>query len=239
MLYIFTSALLFMAALQSPPPDILPIPPAVDHLSAADTAGMVPLVLFDQNVQQIVISPDAALLAAAYQYIDYDYRITIYQISTRAAIAHIGGFMDLFDTMAWSPDSRRLAVASGYLSGGNVDLVNIRTYTLSSSFENAYGMGRSDTRFSYEFDRADFVLRQSEGASSLERQIDLKWSPAGELISMTIANHVVLLDVALNQAVFAGVLDGASHVQVQWSSDSQYLITTPDNGPIQLWGVPR
>ncbi len=219
--------------------DIPPLPRDLEPITAANVQEVTPLVSFDPNVRQTLISPDATLIAVASQYIDSDYQITIYRIDTGEPVAYIGGRMDLFDRMAWSPYSTHLAVASGYLSGGGTELLNVRTYTIARGSGSDYAMGNSDTWFSYEFDRSALFSQQDERFSTLERYIDLLWSPSGELLSLSFIDRFALLDVTRNTEVFSTVLEDVSRIDIQWSHDGRYLITSPDVGAIQLWGLPE
>lgn len=218
-------------------PVILPLPANLAPMTAANVQNIAPLMSFDLIIQQTVISPDATLIAVASQSIDSDYRITVYRIDTGDPVANIGGRMDLFDTMAWSPDSAHLAVAGGYLSGGGTELLNVRTYTITRGLGNRYAMGQSDTWFSYGFDRSALFSQQDERFSTLERHIDLSWAPTSELLGISFIDRFALLDVRGNSEVFSTVLEDVSRIDIQWSSDGRYLIISPDAGAIQLWGL--
>lgn len=221
-------------------PDIPRLPRDIEPITAANVQQVTTLVSFDSDVQQILISPDATLIAVAYQHIDSDYQITIYRVDTGEPVASMGGRMDLFDTMAWSPDNTRLAVASGYLSGGGTELLNIRTYTIARGTGNDYAMGNSDTWFSYEFDRSPLFSQQhDESFSTLERYINLSWAPIGDLLSISFIDRFALLDITKNTEVFSTILEDVSRIDIQWSPDGRYLATSPDVGAIQLWGLPE
>lgn len=239
MLLNFTFSLLFIFALQVPTPDIPPLPTNLEQISVTNVQEMTPLVSFDDpNIQQTVISPDATLIAIASQYIDNDYLITIHRIDNGEPVANIGGRMDLFDTMAWSPDSTQLAVASGYLSG-STELLNVRTYTIARGSGNEYVMGNSDTWFSYFFETYPLFLQGDDSGLSLVREIDISWSPTGDLLAISFIDQFALIDVTGNIEVFSTVLQNVSRIDIQWSSDGRYLVTSPDVGAIQLWGLPE
>lgn len=239
MLLVFALSFLFVFALQVQTPDIPPLPVDLEPITATNVQEVAPLISFGAHIEQTLISPDASLMAVASQYVDNDYQITIYRIDTGDPVAYIGGRMDLFDTMAWSPDGTHLAVASGYLSGGGTQLLNVRTYTITRGSGNDYAMGNSDTWFSYEFDMSTLFSQQDERFSALERYIDLSWAPTGELVSFSFINRFALLDVTRNAEVFSTLLDDVSRIDIQWSNDGRYLIISPDVGSIQLWGLPR
>jgi WD40 repeat protein len=166
-------------ALVQVPPDIPVIPSTNTEIAEGNVENLTELMNFDVYTKQAIFSPDGRWLAVARQEQDSDYTVNIYNISNTETVGYIQGFMNIFREMKWSADSQNLAIISGRLTGGGIELQAVNIYNVTASLDNQfYTFGNSDIAISNEIDI-------SVATNNYPTPIEIAWHPFDPLLAIS------------------------------------------------------
>ena len=176
-----------------------------------EVPGIYPHETWQANIGRIfAVSPDGKLLAAL-SYDDLGRPATIYSTETWQEVRRVSHGMDYFDSLAISPDSRKLAIGT---VRGNIDIFDLATGSLERVFDGhdlikclAFS---SDSRF--------IVSGASVGHAD---------RPHNDL--------VVIWRVEDGAKIVSYGVTTSAIYDVAWSSDGRHIAWSALGGSVYLW----
>jgi hypothetical protein len=139
--------------------------------------------------------------------------------------------MNIFREMKWSADSQNLAIISGRLTGGGIELQAVNIYNVTASLDNQfYTFGNSDIAISNEIDI-------SVATNNYPTPIEIAWHPFDPLLAISFNDRFEIYSIEQTTALFSETLEATNNLE--WSPDGKFILfTSLESNQTSLWGIP-
>ncbi|GAB5490560.1 MAG: hypothetical protein Phog2KO_07750 [Phototrophicaceae bacterium] len=178
----------------------------------SDNLDQLQPLTIDDNIKQIVFSPDNSRVAIAQQTLDFDFSVEIISNSTNEIIITIQGRMDSFKDLIWSPDSERVAIISSRRTGGGIENYTVKTYIIESG---SYILGNNDALLSLDYP-----------ATVGDTPIYISWHPNEDLIAVGFRDELRLFDTITSEVYLT--LDILNIMNISWGDNGAILLVEAD-----------